>query len=107
MCGERISEILEDLFQDAMKHKPLPTYPKIGTIKAIVDLGEGWHDYREIQRELGKVHKTGNVYSLYLARRYPEMMEVDVEKRVRIRPEAFPIVKKAIRNYAKQLLQSK
>ncbi len=107
MTRERITGILEELFDEAMSHKPIPTYPKIGTIKAMVDLGEGWHHYSEIQRELGKFHKTGNVYTFYLARHFPELIEIDNQKRARIRPEAFTLVRKIVGRHAKQILQAK
>jgi len=87
-----------------MSHKPVPTYPKIGTIKAMADLGPGWHDYKAIQKELAKVQETGNVYTFYLARIHPELIEVDDQKRARIRPEVYTIVKKTVTKYAESIL---
>jgi hypothetical protein len=103
LSEQKAVEILRTLFEDATGRRP--TYAKIGTIKAMIDLGEGWHSYREIQKELSKVHPTGNVYVFYLARLYPELIEVDKERRVRITPKAFPIVKKTIGKYAKEALR--
>ena len=87
-----------------MRGKRLPTYPKIGTIKAMADLGNAWHDYQEVQRELGKVQNTGNVYCFYLARLYPDLIEVDLQKRVRIKPSLYPITRKLVNEYAERIL---
>ena len=111
MPGKGASEatvraILDKLFQEAMVHKPLPTYPKIGTVRAMVDLGNDWHEVNVVQRELGKVQQTGNVYSLYLARLYPGLIEVDSEKRVRIKPDLYPTTKNMVRGYADKVLQA-
>ena len=98
--------ILDELFQEAMNRKPIPTYPKIGTLKAMVDLGDGWHTYNEVQRELVKVQWSGNIYSLYLARVYPDLIEVDPEKHVRIRPALYPVTKRLVKGYAEKILQA-
>jgi hypothetical protein len=100
----KVRAIFDELFQEAMNRKPLPTYPKIGTIKAMVDLGNDWHEINAVQRELAKVQKSGNIYSLYLARLYPDLIEVDVEKRVRIKPNMYQITKKLIKKYADEIL---
>ena len=102
----KIDIILRGLAQEALAHRPTPTYPKIGTIKALVDLGVGWHDYREVQRELSKKFKTGNVYVFSLARQYPDLIEVNSDRQVRISPSALPVVKKVINSYAKQILHA-
>ena len=96
-------DILDALLKDATGSKP--SYAKIGTIKAMVDLGDDWHSYREIQRELGKVHSTGNVYVFYLARAYPELIELNDEKCARIRPAVLPVVSRVIGRYAHEVLQ--
>ena len=98
-----IKDILDELLKDAMGSKP--SYAKIGTIKAMVDLGDDWHSYREIQRELGKIHPTGNVYVFYLATAYPELIELNNEKCARIRPAVLPVARKFISKYAQEVLQ--
>jgi hypothetical protein len=103
---EDVKNILEYLTDDAMKRTP-PAYGQIGTIKAMVDLGNDWHSYHEVQRGLNKYLRTGNVFSFQLARHYPQLFEVELPEKVRIRPEAFSILKKLINTYANRILEAK
>jgi hypothetical protein len=100
----KVVEILESLVTEGIKHRPTPSYGKIGTIKAMVDLGKGWHNYRRVQKELGKYLQTGNVYTFQLAKLYPSLLEVDDKGHVRVKPDAFPLVAKHIQQCAKKVL---
>jgi len=106
LTDAEIIKILETLTAEALRHKPTPSYGKIGTIKAMVDLGNEWRDYREIQRELGKYLKTGNVYVFDLMRIAPELIEKDDKNRVRIKPEVYPVVSQNINKYANKILKA-
>lgn len=106
MSQSSAAESLDKLFDESLHYAKGPIYPKIGTIKAMVDLGPGWHTYSEIQKELFKTFKTGNNYVFQLARLYPEIIELNDAKEVRIKLEALPSVKRVIGRYAKTLLEA-
>ncbi len=101
-----LENVLKRWTDEALSHGPYPTYGKVGTIKALVDLGEGWHNYREIQRELNRHTKTGNIYSFSLARQYPDLIETDGTGKFRINPEILSVIRPIINKHATLILKA-
>jgi hypothetical protein len=101
-----IKHFLLELKEEALRHKPVPSYGKIGTLKAMVDLGEGWHNYREIQRELTKFMSTGNVYVFQLAAMHPDLIERQGQEDFRLSVKVPPMVTKLIGQYALEVQRS-
>ncbi|HEY4698774.1 MAG TPA: hypothetical protein VIH27_00175 [Nitrososphaerales archaeon] len=107
LTDEYIIKVLEDLTVRALAIHPFPSYGRIGSIKALSDLGIGWHTYGEVQRELCKYHKTGNVFIFDLSRSYPQIIEKDEKTNlIRIKPDAFRVISKHIDRYTKQILNA-
>lgn len=99
-----ILKMLQELTIQGLKHKSIA---KLATIKMMIDLGNDWHDYREIQRGLFKYVRTGNVYVFELSRRYPNIIMKDSSSNeFKIVDEAFPIISKHI-NMKLELVLSK
>lgn len=74
----------------------------------MADLGPGWHTHAETLMELRKIRETNNARNAYvfqLAKMYPQIIEVDASKRVRIRPAVFPVVRRVSREYASIVLK--
>ncbi len=95
-----LEQLLAEALRRAFGREPFSAYQKIGTVKAVADLGPDWHTHAEVLRELGKIRRIGNARVFQLARMYPQIIEVDASKRVRIRPAIFPVVRRISGEYA-------
>lgn len=92
--GNEVTRVLDDITREAFK-TGRPSIGRLATVQSIVDLGEGWHNYRDIQKRLQSLLFTGSVFSFQLVARYPRVFERDGDN-VRISPPAFRFVAKEI-----------
>lgn len=90
----QVIRALDDIMDDAFRSRK-PSIGRLATVQSIVDLGEGWHGYREIQKRLQSFLVTGSVFSFQLVARYPTIFEREGDS-VRIAPGAFHVVVKHI-----------
>ena len=88
---EEALKALEDIITDA-RRTSRPSIGRIATVQSMIDLGNDWHDYKEIQKRLQGYLKTGSIFSLQLAVKYPNVFERGPGNRVRILPGAFQIL---------------
>ena len=95
MSEEEVTRVLEELFREATKTKK-PAIGRLATVQSMVDLGLGWHDYRDVQKRLQFHLATGSTFMFQLVARYPQVFEKDSKYQVRIAPSAFPFVKKQV-----------
>ena len=103
MREQEVIDVLDEITENSTpRGKPSPG--RLATIQAMVDLGEDWHAYREVVDRMQSYFVSGGVYVFELARKYPAIFEKDAGNRVRIRPEAFPIVSKHVGSRLKQVL---
>lgn len=93
---EYIEQVLDGMTQSALKGKKV-TPGRIATIQCLVDLGEGWHSYTEVQKRLQTYLVSGAIFTIQLAKQYPTIFEIDEEYKVRIRPELFRLVARLIK----------
>jgi hypothetical protein len=67
-------------------------------LKALAQLGNDWHDSREVEKQVRKWNVHNN-YLFELGRMYPELVEISPERRVRSRitgPSALELIDEAI-----------
>ena len=66
------------------------------TLKALSDLGTGWHGSKDVMNVLAR-DKVHNNYIFEMGGRFPALVEtLPVENKVRIRPEAYRLVRSRI-----------
>ena len=99
---EEALKALQDIITNA-KRTSRPSIGRIATVQSMIDLGNDWHDYKEIQKKLQGYLKTGSIFSLQLAIKYPRVFERDPANRVRIAPAAFEILAKNVPRRFKEL----
>ena len=91
---DEVTRVLDDITREAFK-TGRPSIGRLATVQSIVDLGEGWHSYKDVQRRLQSLLITGSIFSFQLVARYPRVFERDGDN-VRISPPAFRFVAKEI-----------
>lgn len=92
---EEVVRTMDAITKEAFKSGK-PSIGRLATVQSIVDLGEGWHNYREIQNRLQTYLVTGSTFSFQLVARYPKVFERNGDE-VRVSPLAFRFVAKQIK----------
>lgn len=88
--------------EEAIKRRSLG---RLYTIKALIDLGRGWHTSGEVMSWLKPYTHTNYVFEV--AGRWPELVEIRApNKEVRIRPDAFSAASKSIDKVIEEVDQS-